>query len=229
MTNRTITTADVANAKRLNALWRAKKAELGLTQTTAAQKLGYKAQSMVSMQLKGEVALNTDATLKWAQLLRVNPGDIDPTLGSLNFSQPTLRKVKVAVIARMSGEAAGTFQCVEIMTQMTRQVYGVSVDVTGYEPFARQGSTLIISQEEEPVTGDEVFIRLTPNKQSLHMIKTYITSDASRGVVVVRELNGGEPEELALDDIEFIDPIVGVDRPIVNRPIRLRPREANGM
>jgi len=229
MTNRTITSADIANSKRLCALWKAKKAELGLTQTTAAQKLGYKSQSMVSMQIKGEVALNADAILKWAQLLRVNPGDIDPALGALNFTQPTLKKVKVPVIARMSGEAAGSFQCVEIMTQMTRQVYGVSVDVTGYEPFARQGSTLIISQEEEPVTGDEVFIRLTPDKGSLHMLKTYITTDASRGVAVVRDLNGGEPEELALNDIELIDPIVGVDRPVVNRPIRLRPRQVNGL
>ena len=64
MTNRNITPADEANAKRLYALWQAKKMTMGLTQTSAAQKLGYKSQSMVSMQLKGEVALNTDAILK---------------------------------------------------------------------------------------------------------------------------------------------------------------------
>lgn len=228
MTNRTITPADIANAGRLNALWRAKKAELGLTQATAAPKLGYKSQSMVSMQLKGEVALNTDAILRWAQLLGINPGDIDPSMKSLNFTQQQLRRVKVAIIARMSGAMPGAFETVEIMTQMTRQVYGISVDTDGFAPFARRGSVLIVSQEEEPISGDEVFIRLSADRGSLHLIKHFITTDASRGVAVVRELNGGEPEELALDDIEIIDPIVSVERPAVNRPIRLRPREANG-
>lgn len=228
MTNRTITDSDLANARRLLLLWSAKKAQLGLTQTTAAKKLGYKSQSMVSMQLKGEVALNTDAVLKWAQLLGANPGEINPELNSLNFSQTALRRVKVAIIAKMSGALPGAFETVEIMTQMTRQVYGITVDTTGFEPFAKRGSTLIVCQEEEPVSGDEVFIRLTPEHQSLHLLKSFITIDASRGVAVVRDLSGGEPEELALDSIEIIDPIVGVERPVVNRPVRLRPRQANG-
>ena len=136
MTNRTITDSDIANARRLRNLWSAKKAQLRLTQTIAAEKLGYRSQSMVSMQLKGEVALNTDAVLKWAQLLGVNPGDINPELNSLNFSQTALRRVKVAIIARMSGALPGAFETVEIMTQMTRQVYGITVDTTGFEPFA---------------------------------------------------------------------------------------------
>ena len=228
MTNRTITPTDIGNSRRLNALWQAKKRDLGLTQTIAAEKMGYKSQSMISMQLKGEVALNADAILKWAQLLKVNPGDINPALSSLNFSSTPLRRVKVAVIARMSNEQPGTFETVEIMTQMTRQVYGISVDTDGFAPFAKRGSTLIVSQEEEPISGDEVFIRLSPQRQSLHMIKHYIATDISRGVIVVRELNGGEPEELALDDVEVIDPIVSVERPTVKRPIRLRPRQANG-
>lgn len=228
MTNRTITPADIENSRRLNALWQSKKRELGLTQTSAAKKMGYKSQSMISMQLKGEVALNADAILKWAQLLKVNPGDINPALNALNFSSTPLRRVKVVVIARMSGLPPGTFETVEIMTQMTRQVYGISVDTNGFEPFAKRGSTLIISQEEEPISGDEVFIRLSPERGGLHMIKHFITTDASRGVAVVRDLNGGEPEELALDDIEIIDPVVSVERPAVNRPIRLRPKHANG-
>lgn len=228
MTNRTITPTDIDNSHRLNALWQSRKRELELTQTSAAKKMGYKSQSMISMQLKGEVALNADAILKWAQLLKVNPGDINPALNALNFSSTPLRRVKVGVIARMSGLPPGTFETVEIMTQMTRQVYGISVDTNGFEPFAKRGSTLIISQEEEPISGDEVFIRLSPERGSLHMIKHFITTDASRGVAVVRDLNGGEPEELALDDIEIIDPVVSVERPVVNRPIRLRPKHANG-
>lgn len=85
MTNRNITPADEANAKRLYALWQAKKMAMGLTQTSAAQKLGYKSQSMVSMQLKGEVALNTDAILKWAQLLGGKPRRYRPRTERVEF------------------------------------------------------------------------------------------------------------------------------------------------
>src|SRR5690606_8794961 len=111
-----------------------------------------------------------------------------------------------------------------IVTSMTRQAYGISVDTKGFEPFAKEGSILIVSQEEEPVTGDEVFIRQRIGSGFIQMIKHFITVDSNRGVAIVRDLNGGEPEELDLDSVEVMDPIVGVERPKVNRPVRLRPR-----
>lgn len=227
MTNRTITDEDKANAARLAAIWKNKKGQLNLTQKSAADKLGYKSQSMVSMQLTGEVALNTDAILKWAQLLQVSPAELDPSMSGLSFTKGAMRLVKVAIIARMSGEPVGPFETVEIMTQMTRQVYGISVDTTGFEPFAKKGSTLIISRDEEPVSGDEVFIRLRTGSGFTHMLKHYITTDAVKGVAVVRDLFGGATEELCLDSIEVMDPIVSVERPAVNRPVRLHPREVN--
>lgn len=112
------------------------------------------------------------------------------------------------------------------MTQMTRQVYGVSVDTDGFSPFAKQGSTLIVSQEEDPVSGDEVFIRIILQSGPLHMIKTYITTDAERGVAIVANIDGSDRHELQLDRIEVLDPIISVERPAVNRPIRLRPEGA---
>lgn len=227
MTNRTITQEDTAKAARLTKLWKAKKGPLSLTQRQVADKLGYRSQSMVSMQLNGEVALNTDAVLKWAQLLQVAPMEIDPSLSSLTFTKSTMRVVKAPVIARMSGEPVTPFETVEILTQMTRQVYAVLVDTDGFEPFAKRGSTLAICQDEEPVSGDEVFIRTQGASGYLHLIKEYITTDRSRGVVVVRDLNGREPEELDLDSIEVMDPIVSVERPRVNRPVRINSR-ANG-
>jgi transcriptional regulator with XRE-family HTH domain len=228
MINRTITEQDRKNAARLKALWQAKKGPLNLTQVSAATALGYKAQSMVSQLLNGNVALNTDAILKWAQLLQVSPSDIDPSMTALGFSKSTLRQVKVAIIARMSGEPAGPFETVEITTQMARQVYGVTVDTEGFEPFAKKGSTLIISQEEEPVSGDEVFVRMTTPTGFIHLIKHYVMTDAARGVAVVRDLNDHQLEELPLDRVEVLDPIVSVERPIVTRPIRLRPRQIAG-
>lgn len=227
MTNRTITDSDRENASRLASIWKRKKGELSLTQRHAADKLGYKSQSMVSMQLTGEVALNTDAVLKWAQLLRVEPSEIDPSLSSLAFTKSTMRLAKVAIIARMSGEPVGPFETVEIMTQMTRQVYGITVDTSGYEPFAKKGSTLVLSRDEEPVSGDEVFIRMTSSTGFTHMLKLYVTTDAPRGVAIVRDLASGVTEELSLALIEVMDPIVSIERPAVNRPVRLHPKALN--
>lgn len=227
MVNRIITEQDKKNAARLKALWEAKKGSLKLTQTSAAAALGYRNQSMVSQLLNAQVALNTDAILKWAQLLQVSPPDIDPSMTSLGFSRTTLRQVKVSIVARMSGEPAGPFETVEITTQMARQMYGVTVDTDGFEPFAKRGSTLIISQEEEPVSGDEVFIRLATHDSHLHLIKYYVMTDNSRGVAVVRDLDSDAVQELPLDRIEVLDPIVSVERPMVTRPVRLRPRTAS--
>lgn len=227
MSNRVITEHDKKNAARLSALWKAKKGALHLTQTSAAKKMGYEAQPLVSMHLNAKVALNTDAILKWAQLLQVSPTDIDPTLSSLGFTNSKLRPVKVAIIARMSGEPSGAFETVEIMSQMTRQVYGVTVDTDGFEPFAKNGSTLVVSLEEEPISGDEVFMRVAGLNGPVHMIKHYVMTDASRGVIVVRDLAGGETQEFALDRVEVIDPIVSIERPVVARPVRLRPRQVS--
>lgn len=227
MSNRTITEHDKKNAARLSALWKAKKGALNLTQTSAAEKMGYEAQPLISMHLNAKVALNTDAILKWAQLLQVSPTDIDPSLSSLGFTNTKLRPVKVAIIARMSGEPSGPFETVEIMTQMTRQVYGVTVDTDGFEPFAKKGSILVVSLEEEPISGDEVFMRIATQDAPLHMVKHYVMTDASRGVVVVRDLNGGETQEFPLDRVEVIDPILSVERPHVARPVRIRPRQVS--
>lgn len=224
MRTRTITEQDRQNAARLKALWLAKKGSLNLTQQIAAKRLGC-SQSMISQALNCQVALTTDAIIGWAQLLKVEPADIDPKLGALGFSSSPVRPLNVAILARMSGEPVGPFETVEVLTRMTRQVYGVSVDTDGFGPFAKKGSTLIISQEEEPVSGDEVFIRLQPpNGSAIHLIKTYLMTDLDRQVAVVRDLHSSNVEEYPLDQVELLDPILSVERPRVNRPIRLRHR-----
>lgn len=226
MSNRVITDHDRACAQRFKSIWTRKKGELGLTQTQLAEKMGYNSQSMISQLLNARVALNTDAVLRLAQVLKVAPGDIDPALTGLTITPSKLRHVKAPVIARMSGEQPSPFETVEIATTMTRQVYGVSVDQDGFAPFAKKGSTLILSQDEEPVSGDEVFIRLHTDAGVLHLLKRYVTTDHTSGFAVVRDLFGEATEELPLDRIEVMDPVVSVERPMVNRPVRLRPGRA---
>lgn len=102
-------------------------------------------------------------------------------------------------------------------------MYGVSVDTDGYEPFAKKGSTLIVSKDEEPISGDEVFIRYRLDNDSVHLIKRYIGTNEEKGVAIVAGLTSNEIEELMLARVELLDPIASIERPIVNRPVRLRP------
>lgn len=221
MTNRVITEEDRANAARLKKLWERKKRELSLTQVALAHKMGYSSQSMISQLLSAKVALNTDAVLRLAEILQVTPGEIDPSLSGLTITRTKLRHIKVPVLARLSGETPNPFEVIEVATTMTRQVYAVSVDIDGFEPFAKRGSTLIISQQEEPIHGDDVFIRLRTANGILQLIKQFVATDHERKIVVVRGINDSSKEELPLRDIETLDPVISVERPIVNRPVRL--------
>lgn len=168
------------------------------------------------------MALTTDHIIKWAQLLEVNPGDIAPALSTLNFTPIALRRVKVPILASMSGKPVAAFEIVEISTRMIKQLYGISVDDDSLGVYARKGATLIISQEEEPVAGDEVFVRLKLQDRHLHLVKEFVAVDASTGKALLKPLFGGEVEEYSLDAIEIMDPIISVERPVVVRPPRKR-------
>lgn len=82
MTRRKITEADKEAARTLKKLWDAKYQALGLSQDKAAAELGV-TQGMVSHYLTGKRALGTEATLKFAHLLQVEPSTIRPDLPHL--------------------------------------------------------------------------------------------------------------------------------------------------
>lgn len=75
--------ADREAAQNLRRIWDKKKSNLKLTQDAAAEKLGFTTQGAVSHYLNGYTPLNTDAVLKFAALLEVQPDDIRPDIGSL--------------------------------------------------------------------------------------------------------------------------------------------------
>jgi HTH-type transcriptional regulator, cell division transcriptional repressor len=80
---RPLTEADQLASRNLRKLWDMRKSLLQLTQEKAAEDLGYSTQSAVSQYLCGDIALNTDAVLRFAKLLRVRPGLIDPRVSGL--------------------------------------------------------------------------------------------------------------------------------------------------
>lgn len=217
---RTITERDLANAARLKNIWLAYKDATKSTQTDLAEILGFAGQGVVTQYLNGSIALNTDAILRFARVLGVSPAEINPDLAGISITPTDLRLTRIPILASLSGAPPGRLASIEIATSMDKKLYAVAVDTEGSEPFARKGSTLVVSQDEEPVSGDEVFMKYRVGKNDLHAIRVYVTTDLERRVAITRALGSKEFIETNLDDIELLDPIVSVERPQVARPKR---------
>lgn len=74
MTTKKESSVAVNNLRRI---WDAKKAEIGVTQSEAAKKLGW-TQGAVAQYLNNITELNASATIKLANFLGVDPRDINP-------------------------------------------------------------------------------------------------------------------------------------------------------
>lgn len=83
MANRTLTTDEIEDAKRLRKLWAEKKEQLHLSQVKAAKELGYSSQSAVSQYLNGKVPINFQTAAKFAKLLKTDIQVIAPRFGKL--------------------------------------------------------------------------------------------------------------------------------------------------
>lgn len=79
-----------ANLKRL---WlsrgRSPKTGRKLSQEEAAERAGWVAQSTVSQYINGVIPLNTDAILKFADLIPCRPHEINPKLGKVSGENPS--------------------------------------------------------------------------------------------------------------------------------------------
>lgn len=217
---RTITTNDLANAARLKNIWLAYKDATKSTQTDLAGAMGFSGQGVVTQYLNGIIALNTDVILRFARVFGVTPNEINPDLAGISIIPTELHLTRVHILATLSGAPPGRLASIEIATSMDKKLYAVAVDTEGSEPFARKGSTLVVSQDEDPVSGDAVFMKYRVGKNELHAIRIYVTTDLERRVAITRGLGSKEFIETNLDDIELLDPIVSVERPQVTRPKR---------
>ncbi|MEJ1396381.1 MAG: hypothetical protein RPU52_02470 [Candidatus Sedimenticola sp. (ex Thyasira tokunagai)] len=74
---------DLLASRNLKRIWEAKKKHLGLTQENIAQDLGFQTQGAVSHCLNATSILTAGLTIKFAMLLKVAPGDIDPRLAGV--------------------------------------------------------------------------------------------------------------------------------------------------
>lgn len=71
------------DAKRLKAIWLAKKAELGLTQQTFGSRYDIGDQGLVTQYLNGIIPLNLKAAIRFAKGLKVGVSDFSPSLGEI--------------------------------------------------------------------------------------------------------------------------------------------------
>lgn len=77
---RKITDSQRQAAANLLRIWKQKAKSLGWTQEKAAHECGWSSQGTVHQYLYAKIALNTEATLKFAKLLQVAAVEIDPEI-----------------------------------------------------------------------------------------------------------------------------------------------------
>ena len=74
---RELTAEEKEIARKLKAIFESKKKELNLNQLSAAHAMGWKSQGTVFQYLNGRIPLNTDAKIRFAELLGVKVTDFD--------------------------------------------------------------------------------------------------------------------------------------------------------
>lgn len=85
-TRRPLTSEEEVWRENLRAIYNRKKKDLGLTQEKLADLCGWNTQATVSSYMNGRIPLNTDAKLKFAEVLQVSVSEIDPEMGA-SFSE----------------------------------------------------------------------------------------------------------------------------------------------
>jgi len=196
MTQRIITDADKDAAKRLLAIWEAKKQELKLTQTAIADEIGT-SQSAISQYLNGTIALNTDAVLVFAKLLQCRPEDIRPILG---------RKLKInrriPVIRSSTGAVLNKHIDAKYIGETTKAVL---IDEQSYHPRIKQGEYVVVDPAAEITMGDEVLIETI---DSGFIIRTF-DNEIPEGYAV-RNILTERPLVVLRENVISMNPIVAV-------------------
>lgn len=140
--NRNITDKDLDTAKRLKAIWEAKKKVLNLTQKSACSELGF-GQTMFSMYINGTQALNLPTIMKFAKLLQMEPKQIDPDLTDYKIV-PGVRAIKVPILFSV-GSPIPSMRHGEIILKQeesTTSIFGVQISTTLLEPYIEKDSIL---------------------------------------------------------------------------------------
>lgn len=122
---RYISQEDLDNAERLRKIWNQAKKDRGVTQKDAVKAFGW-SQPTVSQYLNGDIALNTDAIMKWAKFLGCKPEAISPKLGK---TITTVSRTKVYVMGSISRKpSAKDFLEIKRSKNLNEGEYALEID-----------------------------------------------------------------------------------------------------
>ncbi|NIB43776.1 helix-turn-helix transcriptional regulator [Pseudomaricurvus alkylphenolicus] len=173
MKRRDLTKEEKEIADNLKRIWLSKKKELGLTQETGAAKMGWKSQGTFGQYINGTLPLNTDAKIKFAELLMVDVTDIDPSM-SVPAATPTIPLLDLDVVGKWIPEGAPHF--VEFKARIPKpqgyslgsKAYAIEIEDNSLGDLAAQGSQLAIDPDSPPEHG-KIAVFYLPDHGETHV------------------------------------------------------------
>lgn len=102
MNRRVLTKEELADVDRLRACWERRKGELRLTQSKAAEALGFSNQTAISQYINGRIPLNMEAAFKFAELLEVPIDELSPRYSKrVSKPQGPVTRIPVKSVANL--------------------------------------------------------------------------------------------------------------------------------
>lgn len=220
---RIITQKDKETAKRLKALYLAKRHELELTQTKIADMVDMK-QGAVAQYFNGHIALNYEAVIKFAKALQTDPWNIDPSLHVISDAKPDVEKeVVVPVNDALPNKTKPRHTSTTIRYDgMTKQLHGYDINSDDYAPFLREGDIAIVDGSLQPEPGDDVVLKFNDGHAT---VGEMIECDAQR--VSIKTHDAGAKLTVELAELLRYDAIVSVKKQKKNRTRRIGPVSLN--
>lgn len=161
-----------AIAERMKQVWQRKKNDLGLTQTSVAERLDM-SQSAFSQYLNGYVASNTDLVIRLANVLGVDPKEIDPKI--LVSSAPRITLVPRQLLSRggLMGDLRPTDQAVTVLVDESiphEDLAVVVIDTDHYAPryFTGEHLALQLIKPADAKEGDELLVQWPDDLNELY-------------------------------------------------------------
>lgn len=128
MNRRVLTKEELADVDRLRACWERRKGELRLTQSKAAEALGFSNQTAISQYINGRIPLNMEAAFKFAELLEVPIDELSPRY-SKRVSKPQ------GPVARIQVRSVANLQVVEAKNNVLA-------------PHVKAGELMVVDQSD---------------------------------------------------------------------------------
>lgn len=232
MKKKPLTAEQLEDAKRLKAIFEAKKKELGYSQESFGHALGI-GQSAVASFLNGVNPLNVSNASAFAKALKVTVQDFSPSLakeiaeiaqalGNNEFEYAgTLRDGFVPVVGEAVLGVDGSVDMIEFRAGWLRiysadkDAYGLKVKGDSMWPRIQSGEYVVIEPNTLVHPGDEVFVRTTDGHNMIKIMNK--TRDGSYQFSSVNSEH--RPITLAAGEVErmhFVSAIVKATRYVDN-------------